>query len=42
MMYMSDGIKATLQLMQAPSESITVRTSYNLAAISFSVKELAD
>ena len=38
MMYMSDAIKATIQIMQAPSEKLTVRTSYNLSAISFSVK----
>ncbi|MBN1646306.1 NAD-dependent epimerase/dehydratase family protein [Candidatus Woesearchaeota archaeon] len=40
MMYMDDAIKATLQLMEAPSNKIKVRTSYNLAAISFSAKEL--
>jgi nucleoside-diphosphate-sugar epimerase len=40
MMYMPDAVRATLELMEAPSEKITVRTSYNLAAISFSVREL--
>ena len=41
MMYMPDAIKGTIDLMEAPSEKLTVRTSYNLAAISFSAEELA-
>jgi nucleoside-diphosphate-sugar epimerase len=41
MMYMDDAIRATLELMAAPVESIKVRTSYNLAAISFTPAELA-
>jgi nucleoside-diphosphate-sugar epimerase len=41
MMYMDDAIKATLDLMKAPKEKIKIRTSYNLAAISFSPKEIA-
>jgi nucleoside-diphosphate-sugar epimerase len=41
MMYMDDAVSATIQLMEAPKENITVRTSYNLSAISFSAKELA-
>src|SRR5690606_33853709 len=32
MMYMDDAIKATLDIMHAPAASISVRTSYNLAA----------
>ncbi len=40
MMYMDDAIKATIDLMEAEKEKIKVRTSYNLAAISFSPKEL--
>ena len=40
MMYMDDAIHATLQLMDAPKESITVRTSYNLSGMSFSPKEM--
>lgn len=40
MMYMDDAIKGTIQLMEAPKDKIKVRTSYNLAAISFSAKEL--
>ena len=41
MIYMDDAIKATLDIMDAPAESIKERTSYNLAAISFSATELA-
>ncbi len=41
MMYMPDAIRAALELMRAPSSSIHIRTSYNLAAVSFSAEELA-
>ncbi|MGB5188602.1 NAD-dependent epimerase/dehydratase family protein [Robiginitalea sp.] len=41
MMYMSDAIQATLQLMEAPAEDLSVRTSYNLSALSFTPAELA-
>jgi nucleoside-diphosphate-sugar epimerase len=41
MMYMEDAIKATIQLMDAPSENIRIRSSYNLAAISFNPAEIA-
>lgn len=41
MMYMPDAVKATLQLMDAPSESITIRSSYNLAAISPAPEDFA-
>lgn len=40
MMYMSDAIKATIELMEAPAEKISVRTSYNISAMSFSPKEI--
>ncbi len=40
MMYMDDAVKGTMQLMEAPSEQVKVRTSYNLAAISFSAEEI--
>lgn len=42
MMYMDDAVEATLKIMDADIEKIKVRTSYNLAAISFSAKELED
>ena len=41
MMYMPDAIRATIELMEAPKEKISVRTSYNVAGISFSPKEIA-
>jgi len=41
MMYMDDAVRATLELMEANPKKLTIRTSYNLAAISFSAKELA-
>jgi nucleoside-diphosphate-sugar epimerase len=40
MMYMDDAIQATLQLMDAPKEKITIRTSYNIAGLSFSPAEI--
>ncbi len=41
MMYMTDAINATINLMEAPSEKISVRTSYNVAGVSFSPKEIS-
>lgn len=41
MMYMSDAIKATLDLMHADKEQIRVRYGYNLAAMSFTPAEIA-
>jgi nucleoside-diphosphate-sugar epimerase len=40
MMYMPDAIRATIELMEAPSENIKVRTSYNISAMSFSPEEI--
>lgn len=42
MLYMDDAINATLKLMDAPKENITVRTSYNLGGLSFTPSELAE
>jgi nucleoside-diphosphate-sugar epimerase len=42
MMYMPDAIKATIELMEAPSEKIKVRTSYNISGMSFSPKEISE
>lgn len=42
MMYMDDAVKATLDLMEAPAEKITVRSSYNISAMSFSPSEIAE
>ncbi|MBT3546647.1 MAG: NAD-dependent epimerase/dehydratase family protein [Flavobacterium sp.] len=41
MMYMDDAVNATVQIMQAKPEDITVRTSYNLFAMDITPKELA-
>lgn len=42
MMYMDDAIRGTLMLMDAPQDSISVRTSYNHSALSFTAKELEE
>ncbi len=42
MMYIDDAIKATLSIMDAPKDSITVRSSYNLSGLSFNPKEIAE
>ncbi len=41
MMYMDDAVKGTIDLMEADPSKLTVRTSYNLAAFSFTAAELA-
>lgn len=41
MMYMPDAIKGTLQLMEAPADQLSVRTSYNFAGFSFTPDQLA-
>jgi nucleoside-diphosphate-sugar epimerase len=41
MMYMADAIRATLELMDAPAEKLTVRTGYNVHALSFTPEQLA-
>ncbi|MCK5401182.1 MAG: NAD-dependent epimerase/dehydratase family protein [Flavobacteriaceae bacterium] len=42
MMFMEDAINATINLMNAANDSITIRSSYNLAAISFTPKQIAE
>ena len=42
MMYMDDAINATVNIMQAPNESIKIRSSYNLAAMSFTPTDLSN
>ena len=41
MMYMPDAIRATIELMEAPFERVKIRSSYNLAGISFTPEEIA-
>ena len=40
MIFMEDAIRATIELMEAPKEVITMRTSYNIAGVSFSPSEV--
>ena len=42
MMYMPDAIRATIELMEAPQEKVKIRSSYNLAGISFTPKQIAN
>ena len=42
MMFMDDAIRATLELMDAPLDSLNYHSNYNLSSMSFSAKELAD
>lgn len=42
MMYMQDAVTATIKIMEADTSAIAIRTSYNLAAISFTAEELAN
>ena len=41
MMHMEDAIRATIEIMHAPSENIKIRGSYNLAGISFNPEQIA-
>ena len=40
MIYMEDAIRATLELMEAPKQNITIRSSYNIAGMSFTPNQL--
>ena len=40
MMYMSDAVKATMDIMEAPADRIKIRSSYNITAMSFSPAEI--
>lgn len=42
MMYMDDAVKATIKIMDAQPENIKIRSSYNLAAMSFTPEEIAE
>jgi nucleoside-diphosphate-sugar epimerase len=41
MMFMDDAVNATLKLMVAPSTNIKIRSSYNIAGMSFNPLEIA-
>ena len=40
MIYMPDAIRATVELIDAPNENIKIRSSYNLASMSFTPEEI--
>ena len=42
MMYMTDAIRATINLMEAPAVQVKIRSSYNLAGVSFTPKQIAE
>ncbi len=42
MMYMDDAIRATIELMQAPVEKLKTRMAFNLSAMSFTPKQVAE
>lgn len=41
MMYMDDAIRGTIELMDAPADQISIRSSYNFAGVSFTPEVLA-
>lgn len=41
MMYMPDALHATISLMEAPAEQVKIRSSYNVAGMSFTPEEIA-
>ena len=41
MIYMPDAIRATIELMDAPADKVAIRSSYNVAGLSFNPRELA-
>ena len=40
MIYMEDATRATIELMEAPKQNITIRSSYNIAGMSFTPNQL--
>ena len=42
MMFMDDAINNTIRLMETPGKNLTLRSSYNVAGISFTPKQLAE
>lgn len=42
MMFMDDAIKATIQLMEANPDKLTLRSSYNVGGMSFTPKEVVE
>ncbi len=42
MMYMPDAIRATIQIMEADKDTLSIHNSYNIAGVSFTPEELAE
>lgn len=42
MLYMQDAVRATLELMDAPADKLSIRSSYNLAGMSFTPKDISE
>ncbi|MEI5984769.1 MULTISPECIES: NAD-dependent epimerase/dehydratase family protein [Sphingobacterium] len=42
MLYMDDAVRGTIELMDADPSKLSIRSSYNLAGISFTPKEIAE
>lgn len=42
MMFMDDAIRATIGIMQADKDEVKIRSSYNLSAMSFTPKQIAE
>ena len=42
MMFMEDAVRATVELMEAPTEEVKIRNSYNLSAVSFTPEIMAE
>ena len=42
MMYMADGVRAAMELMEAPAESLEERNAFNVTAMQFTPAELAE
>lgn len=42
MMYMDDAVEATIQIMNAPGSEIKIRSSYNIAAMSFTPEIISE
>lgn len=42
MMFMDDAVDATIEIMEADSKALSVRSSYNLAAVSFTPEQLGE
>jgi len=42
MLYMDDAVRGTIELMDAPSDKLSIHSSYNLAGVSFTPTQIAE